>query len=140
MSQPRRALQIALFIMSAAAAILADHSAAVFGGATHAQEVDMEAVFRCTAKDASGTKQCGEARGLVVNNCTSCHTFVPIVLQQFDRNGWQSLISRHVSGGRAPNLAPQQVKTIEEYLIANFNADLPVPTLPKELLDTWTNY
>jgi len=126
--------------VSAATGILADHVAGPAGGVARAEDVDLDAIFRCTAKDAAGTKQCGEARSLILNNCTSCHTFVPIVLQQFDRSGWESLVFRHVSGARVSNLAPEQVKTIQEYLTANFNADLPVPTLPKELLDTWTNY
>jgi hypothetical protein len=135
-----RALHIALVVaLPAAITILAGRFAGSGGGAV-AQDVDINAVFRCTAKDDAGAKQCSEARELVLDNCTSCHTFVPIVLQQFDRSGWETEISRHVSDGRAPELSPEQVATIREYLIANFNPNLPVPTLPKELLNTWTNY
>ena len=135
------ALRIVLVaVMSAAATILAGGLPGSRGGGAMAQDVDINAIFRCTAKDDAGMKQCSEARELILDNCTSCHTFVPIVVQQFDRSGWETEISRHVSDGRAPGLTPAQARTMTEYLIANFNAGLPVPTLPKELLDNWTNY
>src|SRR5215510_8294013 len=57
-----------------------------------ALEVDMDAVFRCTAKDAAVVKRCRDTRGIIMNNCTVCHSFVPIVMQQFDANGWDSLM------------------------------------------------
>ena len=98
----------------------------------------MNKVFRCAAKDDAGIKQCAEARDIIMDNCTSCHTFVPIVVQQFDRSGWETGISRHVIVGRVPYMTPAQVKEITEYLIANFNSSLPVPELPPALLATWT--
>jgi hypothetical protein len=136
-----RAFRIALIAtVSAATIVMAGRFVGSGGGGALAQDVDMNTIFRCTAKDDAGVKQCNEGRQLIMDNCTSCHTFVPIVLQQFDRNGWETEISRHISDGRDPGLSPEQAKTITEYLIANFNANLPVPTLPKELLDSWTNY
>jgi hypothetical protein len=61
-------------------------------------------------------------------------------MQQFDRSGWETEVSRHVSDGRVPGLTPAQAQAMTEYLVANFNDNLPVPALPKELLDNWTNY
>lgn len=135
-----RAFYIAHIVaLSVAATFLAGQFAGFGRAEALAQEVDINAVFRCTAKDDAGKQQCSTARELILDNCTSCHTFAPIVLQQFDRSGWETEISRHLSDGRA-DLSPGQAQTMTEYLIANFNADLPVPALPKELLDSWTNY
>src|SRR5690606_35075253 len=66
--------------------------------AVQAQSLDLDQVFRCSATDDAGTANCREARDLILNNCTVCHTFVPIVMQQFDTNGWTSLLNRHVGG------------------------------------------
>jgi hypothetical protein len=111
-----------------------------FGNRALALEVDMDAVFRCTAKEAAAVKRCRDTRGIIINNCTVCHSFVPIVMQQFDANGWDSLMTRHVSGGRVPNLPADQAKTIQDYLVANFNPDKDPPDLPEELLQEWTSY
>lgn len=102
--------------------------------------VDLEAIFRCAATDDAGKTQCVTARDLITNNCTICHTFVPIVMQQFDANGWTGLLDRHVSNGRVNQLSPEQIATIHDYLSANFNGQLPPPELPPELLETWTAY
>ena len=104
------------------------------------QGVDLDQVFRCSSTDEPGKAKCLEARNLITNNCTVCHTFVPIVMQQFDANGWTGLLDRHVSNGRVDQLSPEQVATIYDYLSANFNGELPPPDLPPELLETWTSY
>ena len=80
----------------------------------------------------------GEGRDLVLNNCQSCHTFVPIVVLQMDRDQWTRSSVDHRE--RLPKLDDATFKTVYEYLIANFNPSRPVPELPKELLETWTSY
>lgn len=80
----------------------------------------------------------GRGRELVLNNCTTCHTFVPIVVLQMTREAWQRNSRDH--RGRVAALSDADFKTLYEYLIANFNPNRPVPKLPKELLDTWTSY
>lgn len=117
----------------------------VLGAATmslpvRAQPLDLDQVFRCAATDDAGTANCAEARDLILNNCTVCHTFVPIVMQQFDANGWTSLLDRHVNGGRVNQLSAEQVAAIHTYLAGNFDGTLPPPELPPELLSTWTSY
>lgn len=107
---------------------------------TQAQSLDLDQVFRCAATDEAGTANCAEARDLILNNCTVCHTFVPIVMQQFDANGWTSLLERHVGGGRVNQLSAEQVAAIHTYLSDNFDGSLPPPELPPELLSTWTSY
>lgn len=80
----------------------------------------------------------GPGRELVLNNCTTCHTFVPIVILQMTRDAWEHNSRDHRE--RVTSLGDADFKTLYEYLVANFNPQRPVPTLPKELLKTWTGY
>ena len=123
----------------AAAAVIA---AATFftPAAVPAQGVNLDEVFRCAATDDAGKGKCLEARNLIVNNCTVCHTFVPIVMQSFDAGGWTGLLDRHVQNGRVNQLSAEQIAAIHDYLSDNFNGSLPPPELPPELLATWTSY
>jgi mono/diheme cytochrome c family protein len=98
-------------------------------------QVNLDEVFRCVDTDKA---VCAEARELILNNCTLCHTFAPIVLQQFDSAGWQGLLDRHRE--RVPQLSDEQIKTIHTYLSANFNQQLDPPELPASLLKAWTDY
>lgn len=101
-------------------------------------QVDMDKVFRCAATDADGKKACATARELILGHCTACHTFVPIVMQQFDAKGWQASLDRHRP--RVPELSSQQIQIIADYLTANFNPETPPPDLPPDLLKNWTSY
>ncbi len=101
-------------------------------------QLDVNVIFRCAAKDDAGVKACASARELILQNCTSCHSFVPIVLQQFDPDGWSTLFQRHRP--RVPQLSDDQIETMRAYLAANFNAATPPPELPAELLQNWTSY
>ena len=71
-------------------------------------------------------------------NCTVCHNFVPIVMQQFEPEAWDGLFDRHRP--RVPQLGDAQLKLMRDYLVANFNPDLEPPELPEDLLKTWTTY
>jgi hypothetical protein len=130
----------ALAALSAVVSISAGARLPLLATPAMAQDADLDAIFHCTATDDAGKQKCGQARDLILENCTSCHTFAPIVMQQFDANGWESLIHRHVAGGRVNNISPDDVKVIQDYLTATFNPTQPVPQLPKALLDTWTAY
>lgn len=103
-----------------------------------AQDLDMDAIFRCQAEDDEGKRICKEGQELIVMNCTVCHTFVPIVLQQFDRAAWRGLLDRHRD--RASQLSEEQFDLLLEYLSQNFNPDLPPPEVPAEMLNNWTAY
>jgi hypothetical protein len=103
-----------------------------------AQDLDMKKIFRCSATDKAGVAACDQARGTILNNCTSCHAFVPIVMQQFDAAGWNGLFDRHRD--RVPQLSEPQLAEVRSYLTANFNPDTPPPELPPELLKEWTAY
>ena len=95
--------------------------------ATVAAKVDLDQIFPP-----------GDGRDLVLNNCQNCHTFVPIVVLQMDKDAWarNSLDHRY----RVASVSDEDFKRLYTYLVANFHPDRPVPKLPKELLDTWTSY
>lgn len=109
-----------------------------FSSISVSQDVDMEEIFRCSPSADVGPEQCAEARDLILNNCTLCHAFVPIVLQQFDLPGWDGLFDRHAD--RSPELSTEQIEGMKNYLAANFNPSIDPPELPSYLLDLWTSY
>jgi mono/diheme cytochrome c family protein len=80
----------------------------------------------------------GEGRDLVLNNCQNCHTFVPIVVLQMDKSQWERSSLDHRE--RVTTLTDEEFRKLYEYLTTNFHPGRPVPTLPQELLDTWTTY
>jgi mono/diheme cytochrome c family protein len=80
----------------------------------------------------------GDGRDLVLNNCQNCHTFVPIVVLQMEEAAWTRNSIDHRE--RVTQVSDDDFKTLYAYLKANFHPGRPVPTLPKELLDTWTSY
>jgi hypothetical protein len=94
---------------------------------THTAKVNIDEIFPS-----------GQGRDLLLNNCTGCHTFVPIVVLQMTREAWERNSRDH--RGRVAALSDADFKTLYDYLIANFNPNRPVPKLPRELLDTWTSY
>ena len=101
--------------------------AAQAAGRAAAGKVNIDAIFPA-----------GRGRELLLNNCTSCHTFVPIVVLQMTRDAWEH--NKLIHRDRVSALDDADFETLYEYLIANFNPDHPVPKLPKELLATWTSY
>jgi len=105
----------------------------------NAQQLNLDEVFRCSGETVN-QENCLTARNVILNNCTTCHTFVPIVMQSFDGDGWRGLLTRHVENGRVSQLSPDQVENLRLYLAENFNGDLPPPDLPQALLETWTSY
>jgi mono/diheme cytochrome c family protein len=80
----------------------------------------------------------GSGRDLVLENCQNCHTFVPIVVLQMDKDAWYRSSLDHRA--RVTTLTEEQFTTLYAYLQANFGPEHPVPQLPKELLKTWTGY
>lgn len=127
-----RVALIAITLVAAFAAVFFER------GAVRAQDVDLDVVFRCRPGEAVAVPVCRASREMILQNCTVCHTFVPIVMQQFDAGGWQGLLDRHRE--RVPQLSDQQVASIKNFLVATFNEANEPPELPEELLKTWTTY
>ena len=89
--------------------------------------IDVDAIFPA-----------GPGRDLVLNNCTSCHVFTPIVVLQMNERQWDLSAREHRD--RVGNLTEAELTTLYDYVKANFNPDKPVPRLPQALLDSWTSY
>lgn len=98
-----------------------------------AQDVDINAIFSCDGVRNGGLSaaDCATTRGAVLQNCTSCHTFVPIVKAQKTPDEWESTLGVHRE--RVPDVADAQYKQIRTFLAANFNPSNTPPTLPPEL-------
>lgn len=117
----------------------------LFSGLAAAQDVNIEEIFWCVPQEEQGStssgqsfEACQRARTLILTNCTVCHTFVPIVLQQFDENGWRGLIDRHRP--RVAHLSEEEIQLVLAFLSEHFNPENPPPELPPELLGNWTSY
>jgi hypothetical protein len=80
----------------------------------------------------------GPGREAMLDNCTTCHTIVPLVVLQYPQAQWDASARNHRD--RVPRMSDADFKAAYAYLAKNFNPDRPVPKLPKELLDTWTDY
>jgi hypothetical protein len=78
-----------------------------------------------------------EMREMVLNNCTNCHTFVPILILQMSGEHWTTSMNTH---REYVALGEEERQILYDYLIANFNPDTPVPELPAPLLEAWTSY
>lgn len=102
--------------------------------AVQAQDLDLDAVFGCTASGpvaGETPEQCQASRDIVLNNCTSCHSFVPIVKAQKAPDAWDATLGVHRT--RVPQLSDEQYDALREFLKGHFNDQLPPPALPPEL-------
>ena len=103
-------------------------SASPPGAASRAPtKVDLDAIFPA-----------GAGREIVLGSCQNCHTFVPIVILQMDKDAWRRNSLDHRE--RVATLSDEQFKQAYAYLSANFGPHRPVPQLPPELLQSWTSY
>ncbi|HJN43751.1 MAG: hypothetical protein QGI10_16980 [Vicinamibacterales bacterium] len=80
----------------------------------------------------------GPGRDLVLNNCQSCHIWVPIVILQMDEAAWFRSSLEH--RGRVEVLSDEEFETLYAYVSSTFTPDRPVPELPESLLEAWTSY
>jgi hypothetical protein len=113
--------------------------AGIFGAMTVAetpalaQGLDIDKVFWCTEGNIGdqSVDQCTASRDLILNNCTACHTIVPIVKAQKDEAGWNATLQVHRT--RVPEVSDADYEQLGKFLTAHFNPENPVPELPPEL-------
>jgi hypothetical protein len=101
---------------------------------TLAQGLDLDVIFNCAADGPIGEQtpeRCLASRDVLLNNCTACHTFVPIVKAQKPAELWDSTLEVHRT--RVPQLSDEQYEELRLFLKAHFNDVQPAPTLPPEL-------
>lgn len=75
----------------------------------------------------------GKGQTLLLNNCTSCHSFVCSVKGQRSVDYWQTIKLGHRE--RVSSLSDDEFNTLFSYLAENFNDKKPVPELPPALAD-----
>lgn len=129
-----RLLGIAALSFIAAAASLAPASRSA------AQGVDVNAIFSCEPGGPLGQQspeQCTASRQAVLNNCTACHTFVPIVKAQKTPEAWDATMAAHRP--RVPDVSDADFQQLRDFLVAHFNPENPVPALPPELENLGTD-
>lgn len=116
------------------AALLLALPIAASAPAALAQGIDIEVVFNCAADGPIGEqtpKQCVTTRTQLLNNCTACHTFVPIVKAQKAPELWDATLQVHRV--RVPDISDDDYAQFSAFLKAHFNDTVPAPALPPEL-------
>jgi hypothetical protein len=124
------------FVAAAFAALLMSAAPACSRG--HREQVKAAPESRPAKVNLDQIFPPGRGRDLVLNNCTTCHTFVPIVVLQMSKEAWERNSRDHRE--RVKALSDADFQVLYQYLVANFNPNRPVPKLPQELLQTWTAY
>ncbi len=76
----------------------------------------------------------GNGRDLVLDNCTTCHTFLRIVSGQRTAEQWGYV--RRDMRSKVSYLSDADIDELFSYLEANFNDTKPVPSLPDWFLAT----
>lgn len=75
----------------------------------------------------------GKGQTLLLNNCTSCHSFVCAVQGQRSVDYWQTIKNGHRE--RVSSMSDDDYDALFSYLAENFNDKKPVPELPSALQD-----
>jgi hypothetical protein len=75
----------------------------------------------------------GEARDLVLNNCSSCHAVACSVIGQRTAARWNGLKEGH--SDRMPSLAEGELDRMFAYLQGHFNDTQPEPSVPAAFLE-----
>lgn len=74
----------------------------------------------------------GAGRELVLRDCTTCHSFAPVIMGQRPKARWQSLKEDHRD--KASGVTPADYDVIFAYLMENFDDTKPEPKLPEWFL------
>lgn len=90
--------------------------------ALRAQDSSMREVGR---RDWAASMPEGEGKGLVLANCTQCHSLNSTVLQRKTAEQWDHTVRDMVT--RGAQLLPQEVPIIAAYLAKSFPPGAPVP-------------
>ena len=73
----------------------------------------------------------GPGRDLVLEWCGTCHSLARILTTRKDPEGWANYMKTRRAD--IAFLGDEEVKTVLDYLVANFTPDKPIPQLPPEL-------
>ncbi len=123
-SQPTTAVPTSSPTVRSGTATVAPTAAATSASTSGAQsdKVDMNAILPP-----------GKGQVLLLNNCTSCHSFVCAIKGQRTADYWQTIKNGHRE--RVSGLSDDDYNALFSYLAENFNDKKPVPELPPALQD-----
>jgi hypothetical protein len=134
-----------LILVAVIASVLLLAAQLTFPSVRSQEAVDITEIFWCENEEMAGElpeeqaqelAECQEARGLILLNCTTCHAFVPIIVQKTEEE-WDATLTVHRP--RSPELSDEEVAKIRNYLVTHFNPDTPLPELPEHLRDIGTD-
>lgn len=106
-------------------------------GPSQAQGLDVNAVMPCAPPAHSGKQApdvCEQSRGLFMQNCTSCHTVIPVVRMQKPDAEWDATLVRHRE--KMSEAEDADLDLIKQFLKDHFRPDRPQPNVPQELIDS----
>ncbi len=70
---------------------------------------------------------------MFLNNCGGCHSVATTLLSRKTADGWTSFLHDQ-RAAYVPAMTDAELKTLTDYLIANFNPDVPDFNIPPQLL------
>lgn len=119
--------------MMLAAVLLTAGGVRLLSDARAQTQVDITKILWCQDGQNGGqtAEQCAQSRELILDNCTSCHSFVPIVKAQKTEAEWDALLASHKA--YLTNTSADDLARIRQYLIVHFNPQHPPPALSPEL-------
>jgi hypothetical protein len=115
-------------------------TALALGTPAWSQEVNIEEIFWCNEGEPTGEQspeQCLASRDAVLTNCTSCHTFVPIVKAQKTPEQWSAMLQAHREN--VSSMSDDDFQQLQAFLAEHFNPENTPPTLPPALEALGTN-
>ena len=101
------------------------------------QGLDIDAAMPCAPPAHVGTQSpdvCSRSRDLFMQNCTSCHTVIPVIRMQKPDNEWDATIVRHRE--KITEAADEDLELVGQFLKDRFRPGRPVPKIPQELIDS----
>lgn len=127
-----------IFVGCADSAAPASESSASAPEAEAASDVFTTNAAGQTTLDMDAIFPPGEGRVILLNNCQSCHSWVPVVVLGMAEDEWARWRQEHRQ--RVPGISDEQFEVLYSYLVTNFNPNTPVPDLPPGMLESWTTY
>jgi hypothetical protein len=70
---------------------------------------------------------------LALENCGICHSLATTLIARKDAAAWTSFLHDH-RAANLPTMTDADLQTLTDYIVANFNSDVPPFNIPPALL------
>lgn len=81
----------------------------------------LAAAASTAAREAPQPAKAEEAQAIISRACVACHDLGVLTQSSHSAEDWPILLQRMVSNGA--NLSPEDLKTVQDYLVATYAAD-----------------